>query len=120
MTFPNINYKFNDLNEAQTLTDVLEQKYTALEKYLHDNDDVTCDVEFNKVAPQQNGQIYRVEVNLSVNGTLFRAVATEESFERSIDVAREDLDRELRTAKEKQETLTRQGGREIKEQMLNG
>lgn len=119
MTFPTINYKFNDLHEAQALTDIVEQKCAAFEKYLHENHDVNCDVEFKKVAPQLNGQVHRVEINLQVDGTLFRAVATEESFEKAIDEVRSELDNELRKAKEKHETLRKQGAREAKEQMMN-
>ncbi len=119
MTFPNINYKFNGLAEAQALTDIVEQKCAAFEKYIPENSDVICDVEFEKVAPQNNGQVHRLEVNLSIDGHLYRAVATEESFEKAIDEVRDELDKEIRRAKEKQETLQKQGGREVKEQMLN-
>ncbi len=118
MTFPNINYKFNDLAEAQALTDVIEQKCTVFEKYLHGDEAVKCDIEFQKVAPQQNGKIYQVETNLLIDGTLFRAVATEESFERAIDVMRDELDREISRAKDKRESLNKQAGREMKEKML--
>jgi ribosomal subunit interface protein len=118
MTFPTINYKFNGLAEAPALTDIVEQKCVTLEKYLRDHGAITCDVEFEKVAPQQNGQVHRVEVNLKVDGNLFRAVATEESFEKAIDAVRDGLDQELRHAKEKRETLVKQGGREVKEQMM--
>ncbi|MBP6881250.1 MAG: ribosome-associated translation inhibitor RaiA [Candidatus Pacebacteria bacterium] len=118
MTFPTINYKFNGLAEAQALTDIVEQKCVAFEKYLRDKSDVICDVEFKKVAPQQNGQIHRVEVNLSIDGHLYRAVATEESFEKAIDEVRDEVEREIKKAKEKHETLHKQGGREVKEQMM--
>lgn len=120
MTFPTINYKFNDLAEAQALTDVFEQKCAAFEKYMHGSGSAICDVEFEKVTPQHNGQVHRVEVNLQIDGTLFRAVATEESFEKAIDEVRDELDKELRKAKEKQQTLDKQAGREVKEQMLDG
>ena len=103
MTFPSINYKFNDLNEAQALTDIVEQKLASVEKYLRKGGSGTCDVEFSKVSAQQNGQIHRVEINLLVDGTLYRAEATEESFEKAIDEVRSELDKELRRAKEKQE-----------------
>lgn len=118
MTFPNINYKFNDLPEAQALTEIFEHKCETFAKYLHGNEAVTCEVEFQKVAPQQNGQIHQVEINLTINGTLYRAVATEESFEKAIDEVRHELDKELRKAKEKQETKDKQAGRAAKEQML--
>jgi ribosomal subunit interface protein len=118
MTFPNINYKFNDLPEAQALTALVEQKCAAFEKYLHGKGSAVCDVEFEKVAPAQNGQVHRLEVNLQIDGTLFRAEATEESFEKAIDVVRAELDTELRKAKEKQETKDKQSGRAAKEQMM--
>lgn len=120
MTFPTINFKFNDLNEAQELAIVVDQKMAVFDKYLHENQPATCDVEFQKVTSQQTGKIYRVEANLMFNGTLFRAEATEDSFEKAIDEVRDELDKELRRAKEKQATLKKQGGREAKEQMLNG
>lgn len=119
MTFPTINYKFHGLAEAAALTDIVEQKYVTLEKYLHDQGAFTCDMEFEKVAPQQNGQVHRVEVNLKIDGSLFRAEATEESFEKAIDKVRDELDQELRHAKEKRETLLKQEGRAAKEQLLS-
>jgi ribosomal subunit interface protein len=118
MTFPTINYKYNDLPEAQALSDVVDMKLAAFDKYIGGAKTATCDVEFEKVAPQQKGQIFRLEVNLMINGTLFRAEATEESFEKAIDEMRNELDKELRKAKEKNETLEKQAGREMKEKML--
>lgn len=118
MTFPTINYKFNDLPEAQALTEIVEQKCAAFEKYLHNNSAASCDVEFQKVAPRQNGQVHHLEINLKIDGQLFRAEATEESFEKAIDEVRNELDKELRRAKERQKTLRKQAGREVKEKMM--
>jgi ribosomal subunit interface protein len=113
-----INFKFNDLAEAQSLSDVVEQKFAALERFLADGAAVTCDVEFVKVAARQSGAVHKVEANLMVDGTLFRAEATEESFEKAVDEVRDELDKELRRAKTKQETKEKQAGRDFKEQML--
>jgi len=118
MTFPRITYNYNDLDEARALTDVIETKFSSLTKYFHENQTVTCDVEFVKIPAQQNGPIHTLRVNLIVDGTLFRAEATEESFEQSIDEARAELDKELRRSKDKQATLHKQAGREAKEKML--
>lgn len=118
MAFPTINYKYNGLSEVQSLTSVVDLKFSSLEKFLGDETAVVCDAEFEKVAPQQNGTVYRFEVNLEVAGTLFRAEATEDSFEKAIDEVRDELDKELRRAKDKQLTLGKQAGREAKEQMF--
>lgn len=120
MTFPTINYKYNGLSEAQILAEVVDQKLAAFDKYLGGAKSISCDVEFAKVAPKQKGQIFHLETNLLVDGTLYRAEATEESFEKAIDEVRDELDKELRKAKEKQETLDKQAGREIKEKMMAG
>lgn len=119
MTFPTINYKYNNLKEAQALASIVDQKITALEKFLHGDESITCDVEFEKVAPHQNGQVHRVEINLMVDGALYRADATEESFEKAIDEVRNEISDELRRAKEKQITLDKQAGRALKEKMLD-
>jgi ribosomal subunit interface protein len=112
MSFPIINFKFNDLEEAQSLADLAEQKMSSLEKYIHNDDNGVCDFEFSKIAAQQNGQVYKVDVNLSIEGTLYRAEAIEDNFEKAIDEVRAELDKEMRRAKDKQVTLDKQAGRE--------
>ena len=114
-----INYKFNDLDEARTLSVVMDQKMAALEKYLSANSSATCEVEFEKIGNHQHGRIYRVEANISVDGTLFRAEATEDSFEKAIDEVRDELDKELRNAKDKRHTRDVAAGRAFKEQLAS-
>jgi len=118
MTFPDIKYRYNDLEEAQALASIVDQKLITLEKYLNGNESAVCEVEFGKVASHQNGKIYRVEANLTIDGVLYRAEATEESFEKAIDEMKAELDTEIRRAKNKQETLKKEAGRELKEKML--
>lgn len=120
MTFPEIRYKYNDLEEAQSLTAIVEQKFITLEKYLSGGGSAMCEVEFEKVTPQQHGKIYRVEANLNIDGVLYRAEATEESFEKAIDEVKSELDVEIRRAKDKQVSLDKDSGREMKERILSG
>ena len=120
MTFPNITYKCNGIEEAKLLASVVEQKITPLERMISETASVHLEIEFEKLTTQQHGRIFRVEANLSVDGTLYRAEATEESFESAIDEVRNELDKELSRAKDKQITLERVAGREVKEQLLNG
>lgn len=119
MSFPIINYKYNGIAEGERLSELVDQKLAPFSKYLHGSEAVTCDVEFEKVAEHHQGNIFRVEVNLLIDGTLYRAEATEESFEKAIDEMRNELDKELRRAKDKQVSMDKRAGREAKEQMLN-
>jgi len=120
MAFSNINFKFNDIPEAQELDEVVKKKLESFNKYLQGNEKVSVDVEFQKVASHHSGQIHHVEINIRINGELYRAEATEESFEKAIDEVKDELDKELRRAKEKQLTLEKEGGREAKKMLRNG
>jgi ribosomal subunit interface protein len=120
MTFPSITFKHTHTDEARHLETVVEHKLAALKKYLTHQNDVRCEVEFAKEAANQSGQIYRVEMNLWSEGTLFRAEATDETFEKAIDRARDDLDHELRKAHDKRDSLFKRSGRAFKEMMRWG
>jgi ribosomal subunit interface protein len=114
MTFPTINYKFNGIEEAKSLVDTVDQKISSLGKFVSDTADAVCEVEFEKLSAHQHGRIHRVEINLSINGHLYRAEATENTFEEAIDKVRDELDQELSRAKDKQHTRNKDSGRFLK------
>jgi ribosomal subunit interface protein len=120
MTFPTINYKYNGIEEAKSLTGTVDQKIGSLHKFIKDNDAVACEVEFEKTSAHQHGRIYRVESNLSVNGKLYRAEATESTFDEAVDKVRDELDSELSRAKDKQGTLGKRAGRMLKNLLSRG
>lgn len=107
MTFPTISFKHNNLEETKPLTTLVEQKFEPLLKFIQPQSVMRCSVEFEKVGAHQQGRIHRVEANLSVNGTLYRAEATEDSFEKAIDEVRNELDKELRRSKDKRTSLVK-------------
>jgi ribosomal subunit interface protein len=119
MTFPTINYKYNGIEEAKSLAAVVDQKIGSLSKFIGDEAAVVCEVEFEKNTAHASGRVHRVEANLTVNGHLYRAEATENTFEEAIDKVRDELDAEMSRAKDKQVTLEKSAGREAKE-MLQG
>ena len=120
MTLPNIKYKATNTDLDITLQSLLEQKLESLEKFFNDKQEVRCDIEFEKETSHQSGKHFRVEANLFVDGTLYRAEATELSFEEAIDEVRAELDKRLRRAQKKKDTLVKRGGRAIKKMMRRG
>jgi ribosomal subunit interface protein len=120
MAFPVIQFKGTNVTIEQKWQDLVEQKFSTLGKYIGNETDVTCQVEFEKEASHQNGPIHRIEANLFVAGKLFRAETVEESFELAIDVVRQELDRELAKTNEKKETLLKRGGRKVKDMLRFG
>jgi len=122
MTFPLIQYKATNVELDPQWQTLVDQKFQSLEKYISKETDAKCDVEFEKETGDHHhtGKIHRVEANLFAGGRLYRAVASEESFQKAIDAVRSDLDRELAKANEKRETLIKRGGRKIKDMLRFG
>ena len=119
MSIGMVNFKITNAAVDESLKELMEQKLQTLNRFL-DGASVVCDVEFEKTTQQQNGQIFRVETNLQVDGTLYRAEATMDSFEMAIDEVRNELDKELRRASDKKETLLKRGGRKLKDMLRFG
>lgn len=119
MIFKNITFKHVNVATNQKLDNLVEQKLVSLEKYVDPGTEVRAEVEFEKIPSHKSGPICRIEINVWEKGTLFRAEATEETFEVAIDVVRNELDQAMRKSHEKRDSLKRQGGRKIKE-MIRG
>lgn len=113
MSFPSVSFKKTNVEVESWLVNLAEQKLQTLEKFVGEAPSF-CEIEFERVTNQQSGDIHRIEVNLEVNGKLYRAEATTDSFEKSIDQVRDELDKELRRARKKEDTLLRRGGRKLK------
>lgn len=112
-----IQFKATNTELEEALQNLVDQKFQSLEKYINDETDLKCEVEFEKETAHQSGDVHRVEANLYKGGKLYRAEATEDSFEKAIDEVRDQLDKELRRANKKEDTMLKRGGRALK-QML--
>lgn len=120
MTFPTIKYKATNTELQNHLKDQVEEKFRTLHKYFGDVTDVKIEVEFEKEAPHQHGNVFRFEANVWLKGRLYRAEATEDSFEKSIARVRGELDTEILRRHKKSESLMRKGSRKIKEMLRFG
>ena len=120
MTFPTIQFKATNVHMEGKWKDQATKKLSALTKFLGNQTDVSCQVEFERMTAHQSGDVCRVEANLYANGKMFRADALEHTFENAIDVVRKELERELSKAHQKHDTLIKRGRRKIKEMLRFG
>lgn len=120
MSFPHISFKHSQTEVNYKLQDLITTKLHSLTRYIGGKSDNRCEVEFSKVAPHQNGDIYKVEVNIWSDGVLYRATDTASTFENAIDAVRSDLDSELNRARTKKMNLWRKGARRMKDMMRFG
>lgn len=116
MSFPIIQIKATNVDVEDTYIQQVNLKFNSLAKYVGEETDVTCEVEFEKETGNHHnsGKIHRVEANLFLAGKLYRAESSELNFELAIDEVRAELDKMLRRASDKKDTLIKRGGRKIK------
>ena len=120
MPIPEINFKATHIELEADHKNLVEEKFSSLEKFIGSETDVNCDVEFEKVTDQSAGRIYRVEANLYLSGKLYRTEATEDNFDKAIVRVRDELEKRLRRAAGKRESLMRVGHRKIKDMLRFG
>lgn len=116
----NITFKHTNSEKDSRIHDFVRQKLSVLDKYLSNETAVQIEVEFEKLVSHKTGPICRVEVNVWKAGKLYRAEATEMTFEAAIDVVKDYIDQELKRSTEKRTSLLRRGSRKIKEFMQFG
>ena len=97
-----LNIKGTKIELSSEIREYVEKKISALEKYLGDTVVTNCDVELENTAGEQNkGDIYRVEVNLSVPGTVLRVEKSEKTLNKAIDKVKDHLVLVIKKYKEK-------------------
>ena len=102
---------------SPSINQYIEEKIGGLEKFLKNFDPelIMAEVEVGKVTQgQRQGEIFRAEVNLSLGSQLLRAEETGESLSAAIDLVKDELQREIRQHKEKQQTQFIRGARSWK------
>lgn len=116
----NTNLKTTNIEAEDDLQEYLAKKLIKLEQFV-DEDDTSAhaDVELEKRAGQQTGEIYRAEINLKVAGSYLRAEEDAADIRDAIAAMQESIIRKLRKTKEKRRGRIRSGARKMK-QMIQG
>ena len=95
----------------------LEKKLESLKKFLKNFNQelLLVEAELGKVTGRQRkGDIFRAEINLSVGGgKIFRVESEQSDLYSAIDEVRDDLEREIKKFKTKNETIFIRGARSI-------
>lgn len=116
-----INVKATNIELTPELTRLTEDKLAPVERFVPSGSQVkVCEVELEKRSEHQTGKVFRAEVNIEIDGKLFRAEETDESFENALDSVQSSLKREIRKDKERGKTLIKRGGARIKDMLRFG
>lgn len=110
----NYNIKGTGLEITDELRSYAEKKLQHAEKFLKGETTAHIDVELEHSAVR-DGDRYRAEFTLSVGGEVYRAESWGETLHAAIDVATDDLARELGREKKKRLHVVRRSALKIKE-----
>ena len=111
-----INEKGTNMQITPEIRDYLYKKIEHIQKFLDPGDEsVLCDVELGKTTKHhKTGEVFRTEINLHIAGRNLRAVSEMDELFASIDLAKDEMVRELQSNKDKKVSLLRRGGAKIK------
>jgi len=117
----NINIKATNTELTPAIRDYVEKKVTSLEKFISKyGENAQVQVEVGKTTHHHNkGDVFRAEMNVSLAGNAyqFRAEAETIDLYAAIDMAKDELERELSRFKGKRESLYRRGAKTLKNLM---
>lgn len=118
----NTNIKVTNVELTPAISAYLDEKLSHLERFINEEvkDSVLAEVEIGKITRHHRaGEVYQAEINLSVQGKTFRAVATQEDLYAAIDVMKDEIISQIDASQKRHQTLVKKGGRAIKD-MLRG
>lgn len=111
-----INYKGTNIVLSDEMKEYFEKRILGLKKIIDfDNPTLFLAVELGKTTNHhQHGDVFRAEVNLEVDGQMYRAVSEREDLYTAIDEVKDELTLELTKQKGRRMSLIRRGGQKLK------
>ena len=101
---------------SPNIEEYLDKRLEAVEKLIDpENPTLLVEVELAKTTKHhQSGDIFRAELNLTIDGNSFRAVSEKADINSAIDEMKDEIVNELRSYKGKRQSLVKRSGARIK------
>jgi putative sigma-54 modulation protein len=113
----NLIIKTKDFQLTPAIEEYANKRIGGLEKFISgiQKDNIRIEVELGySNRHRQSGDIFRSEINLTAGGNFFRAESEQATIQAAIDETRDDLERQIRKFKNKQDTIFIRGARSLK------
>lgn len=117
MYMMNIQIKNTNFNMTPDIEEYLNSKILTVEKFLgnvEQEDHVLVEAEVERLTHRKKGEVFRVEFNVTSQGKLYRAEATSFDPRSAIDIAKDQIEKQIRRSKTKRFALFEKGARAIK------
>jgi len=111
----NFDFKATNIEMTEAIREYLYKRLEKLEKFTGDDAGSYGQVEIGTTTSgQHSGDIFRAEINLTVEGQNFRTESKKKDLYSAIDEAQDEMIRTLKSYRGKRRTLFRRGGYQIK------
>jgi len=113
----NISIKSKNIDLTPAIKDYTEKRISGITKFT--GEDVSAIVEIGKTTMHhKQGDVFSAEINVTTSlGKQFRAVSEKADLYEAIDDVRNEIVREVSSAKGKKEALWKRGAQKIKNMM---
>lgn len=108
--------KTTNISLSPSIEDYLDKRLGAIEKLIDTNNPtLLADIELGRTTKHhQSGDIFRAELNLTIDGDSFRAVSEKADLNSAIDEMKDEIVNELRSYKGRRQSLIKRSGARIK------
>ena len=110
------NIKATGITMTSEISDYLEKRISTIDKLIDSGDESAfMNIELSRTTKHhQTGDIFCAEVNLHIKGKELRAVAESGDINTSVDLVKDELQREIVSYKTKKTDLIRRGATRLK------
>ena len=111
----NTNIKATNIELTSAISDYVNKCLSGVEKFIKEGEEAIVQVEVGKTTKHhKQGDFFRAEFNIEISGSKFYSFSEREDLYIAIDEAREEVVRQIKTRKEKKQTLFKRGSSRIK------
>jgi len=105
---------------TSAISDYVNRRLVRIEKFIKDGEEMIAYIEVGKTTNHhKQGDIFRAEFNIEISGAKFYTFSEKEDLYVAIEDAKEEIVRQIKTNKDRKQTLFKRGAKSIKK-MLKG
>lgn len=107
--------KATNIELTDAIRDYVEKKIDSVGKFVKEDVEALAEIEVGKTTHHHHkGDVFRAEINLSIKEKRFRAEAVMDDLYKAIDKIKDEIIEEVKSAKDKRESLFKKGHRKVK------
>ena len=117
-----VNIKATNYELTADIREYIDHQISKFQKFLPKGTEETIlDVEIGKTTEHHtNGPVFRAEFNMEYKGQFLRSESTQENVKSAIDIASDEMSRQIRKNKERKNDLFKKGSQKVKSWMKFG